>query len=74
MAHININDKWINCKRELPPIKTRVELAYRPTGIGGTCLGWESEGWMLKDGRFSIKYVQGLTYNNAHPTHWRPKN
>jgi len=58
---------WINLQDVQPPPKTRINLARYENGI----LIWETTGWLLKGTTYSVKYVDGLTISNSHPTHWK---
>lgn len=61
-----MESKWLNLQYAQPPRRIRIGLARYENGL----LVWESTGWLLKGTTYSIEYVDGLTIENSHPTHW----
>jgi hypothetical protein len=71
-----MKNNWISIDKELPPIQTRVNIK-RSELIHDNMMEnviWESVGryHYLKDKIiWSIKAVQGLSFSNSKPTHWK---
>lgn len=55
--------EWISVKDRLPVINTIVSLKKDNE--------WISRGWLLKSGKFSIKYTPKIQIMDV-PTHWMP--
>lgn len=66
-------ENYIDINKKKPPSKIKIRLVRYI--YGGDCVGlikqWESTGWMLDSGLFSVKNVDGLTLSNSIPTHWK---
>jgi len=62
--------KWIDLSKQKPEAGIKIKLARFDVTDCGKVVVWESIGWMLKSGVFSVKWVLGLTYENSKPTHW----
>ena len=62
---------WIAISKQLPPVNERVKLKRE---LGNNDINrWESEGYILKGGTFSVKKVPEITsFENTKPTHWMP--
>lgn len=58
--------KWISVSEQVPDFNIKVGMKFEEDGV----VRWESVGWVLENGIYSIKKTEGLTFNNSKPTHW----
>jgi len=61
---------WLSLKNSKPPYNKTVKVAFIPSGPGGNVEGWESKGWLLKSGYWSIKQAEGVVKYQT-PTHYK---
>jgi hypothetical protein len=64
-------NNWKSVDKELPEPKKRLKLSFGFFGArAAVCDQWESEGWLTKSGRWSVKWREGMP-KYPKPTHWK---
>lgn len=58
---------WKLISEEKPEYRKRVKFKL----VENNNTIWESTGWLLKNNIYSIKYTNGITFNNSRPSHWK---
>lgn len=68
--------EWISVEERLPKPGVKVKVSYGLFGIrAAVCDSWISTGWILKSGKWSIKWIHDSAMHSlSKPTHWKPDN
>ena len=63
---------WISLNQEKPEPLTKVRLSQiHILDWNLEVMNWETTGWFLPSGSWSVKASEGINLNNSKPTHWK---